>query len=70
MPAFVNPPLWTNEQLEADRQQSIARFITERQDVIGSRYERAVVRNIRYVIALFRASNNLRDLVTGKVLAA
>jgi hypothetical protein len=69
VPAFVSPPLWTDEQLEADRQQSIAHFITERQDVIGSRYERALVKNIRYVIALFRASNNLHDLVTGKVLA-
>lgn len=69
MRGFVSAPVWADERLEEDRLQSISRFIEERSALLGPRYQRTLARNIRYVIALFRASDNLLDLASGQVLA-
>lgn len=70
MPAFIDPPLWTNEQLEEGRQYGIALFIAERSATLGPRYQETLARNIAFVTDLFAASDNLRDLATGQALAA
>jgi len=56
MPAFIDPPLWTNEQVEEDRQRGIALFIAERSATLGPRYQETLARNITFVTDLFAAS--------------
>src|SRR5579864_4753116 len=69
MPAFIDPPTWTDEQLDAERQRSIALFIAERSATLGPRYQRTLAKNISFVEDLFNASSDLRELASGQVLA-
>lgn len=70
MPPFIDPPQWTDEQLEQDRQTSIARFVDERSTVLGPRYQQTLLKNVAFVRSLFEASDDLRELASGTALAA
>lgn len=69
MPPFALPPTWSDDQLEDDRQRSIARFIAERNAESRASYETVLARNIELVTSLFDDTENLLQFGSGDVLA-
>lgn len=66
----AQPPTWTVEELEEQRQASIADFIAERTAEGGEAYRRAFAQAHSVVKHLFAATDNLLTLATGRVLVA
>lgn len=66
----VNPPVWNDATLEADRRQAITNFIGERMTEGGARYQQVFAENTALVERLFAATNDLLNFASGAALAA
>lgn len=66
---FVDPPIWDDEILEADRRRAVTNFISERMAEGGTRYRQVFAENLASVERLFAATNDLQDFGAGTALA-
>jgi hypothetical protein len=66
---FVDPPVWDDDELERQRRQAVANFISERTTEGGARYRAAYTKNIEIVRQLFTASDDLLSFANGAALA-